>query len=134
MYLIVGGILSFILGLIGLLNFINSMITSISARQHEFAVLRSIGMTGSQLKNMLICEGGLYAAIALVFTLTSGNFICYGIIAAISNQMWFFTYRFTAAPLIYSAAALAGFSVIIPVVCYNRMCKSSIVSKLHVNC
>lgn len=113
MYLIVGGILSFILGLIGLLNFINSMITSISARQHEFAVLRSIGMTGSQLKNMLIC---------------------YGIIAAISNQMWFFTYRFTAAPLIYSAAALAGFSVIIPVVCYNRMCKSSIVSKLHVNC
>lgn len=131
MYLTVGGILSFILGLIGLLNFINSMITSISARQHEFAVLQSIGMTGRQLKRMLICEGCLYAAVSIFFTLTAGNLLSYAIVSAVSNQMWFFTYHFTAAPLIYSAAALAVISALIPVVCYNKMCRASIVKRLR---
>ena len=133
MYLIVGGILSFILGLIGLLNFINSMITSISARQHEFAVLQSIGMTGGQLKKMLICEGGLYAAVSIGFTLTAGNLVSYALIMAISNQMWFFTYHFTVMPLIYSVAVLAAASVLIPIVCYNKMCKTSIVNRLRVS-
>lgn len=133
MYLIVGSILSFILGLIGLLNFVNSMITSISARQHEFAVLQSIGMTGGQLKKMLVCEGSLYAAASIIFTLTAGSLISYALVAAISNQMWFFTYHFTFMPLIYSAVALAAISALIPVFCYNRMCKSTIVDRLRVN-
>ena len=133
MYLIIGGVLSFILGLIGLLNFINSMITSISARQHEFAVLQSIGMTGGQLKKMLICEGGLYAAVSVGFTLTAGNLISYALIMAIANQMWFFTYHFTVIPLIYSVAVLAAASLAIPIVCYNKMCKASIVNRLRVS-
>lgn len=133
MYLIVGSILSFVLGLIGLLNFVNSMITSISARQHEFAVLQSIGMTGGQLKKMLVCEGGLYAAASMAFMLTAGNLISYAFVAAVSNQMWFFTYRFTPMPLICSVAALALFSLLIPAACYNRMCKTSIVDRLRMS-
>lgn len=109
------------------------MITSISARQHEFAVLQSIGMTGKQLKKMLVSEGGLYAAVSMIFTLTAGNLISYALIAAISNQMWFFTYHFTVTPLIYSALALAVISALIPVVCYNKMCKTSIVDRLRVS-
>lgn len=133
MFLIIGSILSFILGLIGLLNFANSMITSISARQHEFAVLQSIGMTGKQLKKMLVSEGGLYAAVSIIFTLTAGNLISYALIAAISNQMWFFTYRLVVMPLIYSAIALAVISALVPVVCYNKMCKRSIVDRLRIS-
>ena len=133
MYLIVGSILSFILGLIGLLNFINSMITSISARQHEFAVLQSIGMTGGQLKKMLVCEGSLYAAASIIFTLTAGSLISYALVMAISNQVWFFTYHFTFIPLIYSAIALAAISVLIPAFCYKRMCRTSIVNRLRVS-
>ena len=132
MYLIIGGILSFILGLIGLLNFINSMITSISSRQLEFAVLQSIGMTGKQLKKMLIYEGGLHAAASVLFTLSAGNLISYAFVMAISNQMWFFTYRFTVMPLICSTAALVIISVLIPYVCYNRMCRKSIVNRLRI--
>lgn len=133
MYMIIGGILSFILGLIGILNFINSMITSIFARQHEFAVLQSIGMTGEQLKKMLICEGVLYAVISAIFTLTVGNILSYAFIVAISNQMWFFTYRLNITPLILTLAALAVISAIIPIICYINMCKTSIVNRLRVN-
>ena len=50
MTMVVGGILSFILGLIGILNFINTMITSIQARKNELAVLQAVGMTGRQAR------------------------------------------------------------------------------------
>ena len=58
--MVVGGILSFILGLIGILNFINTMITSIQARKNELAVLQAVGMTGRQLRQMLTGEGLCY--------------------------------------------------------------------------
>ncbi len=108
MYLVIGGVLSFILGLIGLLNFVNSMITSISSRQHEFAVLQSVGMIGGQLKKMLVCEGILYAAASIIFTLTAGNLIGYALVMAISNQMWFFTYHFIAMTPFLSAFRFGG--------------------------
>ena len=132
-YLIIGGILSFILGLIGILNFINSMITSISARRHEFAVLQSIGMTGGQLKKMLVCDGVFYAAASMIFTLTCGILISYALIAANSDQMWFFTYRFTALPLIYSFAVLVVISALIPFVCCRKICAASIAYRLRIN-
>ena len=61
MYRLVGGALCAILALIGILNFINSMTTSILSRYREIAMLQSVGMTGRQVKQMLICEGiGLF--------------------------------------------------------------------------
>ena len=38
-----------------------AILTGIIARKREFAVLQSIGMTGKQLKTMLVYEGLLYA-------------------------------------------------------------------------
>ncbi len=133
MYIVIGSILSFVLGLIGLLNFINSMITSISARQHEFAVLRSIGMMGRQLKRMLICEGGCYAVASSFFTLTLGNVLSYVFVLALSNQMWFFTYRPTLIPLILTLIMLCIISALIPIICYHKMCGKSIVEGLRLS-
>ncbi len=56
MFLLVGGILCAIIGLVGLLNFFNAMMTSILFRRREFAVLQAVGMTNRQLKTMLIYE------------------------------------------------------------------------------
>lgn len=56
-YQIIGILISSILGLIGILNFINTIVTSIIARKGELAILQSIGMTEKQLKKLLIFEG-----------------------------------------------------------------------------
>ena len=61
MFLLLGGALSFIVGLVGVLNFFNAILTGIIARQRELAVLQAVGMTGRQLRAMLIWEGLLYA-------------------------------------------------------------------------
>ena len=42
---IIGGLIGFLLGSIGLVNFSNIIITGIINRQREFATLESIGMT-----------------------------------------------------------------------------------------
>ena len=61
MFLLMGGTLSFVVGLVGVLNFFNAILTGIITRKREFAMLQSIGMTGGQLKKMLVWEGLFYA-------------------------------------------------------------------------
>ena len=76
MFLLLGGALSFIVGLVGVLNFFNAVLTGIIARRRELAVLQAVGMTGGQLRTMLVWEGLLYALgaaeLALVLTLALG--------------------------------------------------------------
>lgn len=52
----VGGMLCLIIGLIGILNFINSMLTSLLSRRQEFAIMQSIGMTDKQLRKMVVLK------------------------------------------------------------------------------
>ena len=49
-----------VIGIVGILNFFNAMMTSILARRREFAVLQAVGQTRQQLKAMLVWEGLLY--------------------------------------------------------------------------
>ena len=69
MYRLVGGVLCAILALIGILNFINSMMTSILSRYKEIAMLQSVGMTGHQVKRMLVYEGIAYSVLGLLLSL-----------------------------------------------------------------
>lgn len=115
MFLLLGGALSFIVGLVGVLNFFNSIVTGIASRRRELAVLQSIGMTGRQLQTMLALEGLLYtlgaAALALVLILLTaplfGN--------ALSDLFWFFTYRLTLWPIAIITPIFALLGIVIPV-------------------
>ena len=66
MFMMLGSALSFVIGLIGILNFFNAILTGIAVRKREFAMLQSIGMTGKQLKTMLIIEGLLYTLSSVI--------------------------------------------------------------------
>ncbi len=55
-----------VISLIGALNIVNTIGTNLLLRVREFGMLRSVGMTGGQLKGMVVLEGilyGLYSAI-----------------------------------------------------------------------
>ena len=69
MFLMVGGSLAFVIGFIGLLNFINSILTGIISRQREFAMMQAIGMTRRQLTKLVIVEGLYYALLTIVSSL-----------------------------------------------------------------
>ncbi|HQQ89690.1 MAG TPA: FtsX-like permease family protein, partial [Oscillospiraceae bacterium] len=100
MFLLVGGALSAVIGLVGVLNFLNAVLTSILSRRRELAILQSVGMTGAQLRKMLIWEGELYALMAAALSLA----LCFVAGPLMQNtvggMLWFFTYRFTIVPVL----------------------------------
>lgn len=130
-FIILGSTLSFIIGLIGILNFLNVTITSIISRRKEFAILQAIGMTGKQLKNNLIIEGVFYTfsslSICVIFTLILSPFIG----KSFNNIFWFFSYKFTILPIFICAPFMILISILVPLVCYKLFIKQSIVNRLR---
>lgn len=131
MFQLCGGALSFIVGLVGVLNFFNAILTGIIARKREFAVLQSIGMTGKQLKTMLVCEGLFYAlgaaVISLVLTLALGPVA----FTAVGSLFWFFTYRLTLSPFRIVVPVFALLGILIPLAVYRSVARHTIVERLR---
>ncbi|MBD5474891.1 MAG: ABC transporter permease, partial [Lachnospiraceae bacterium] len=72
---LMGNVISIVIALVGVLNFVNSMVTSIVSRKKEFAMMQSVGMTKKQLCRLLIYEGMDYAWITLLITYAASSFI-----------------------------------------------------------
>lgn len=131
MFLLMGGVLSLIIAIVGILNFINATLTGIITRKQEFAMLQSIGMTGKQLKTMLVEEGLLYALgsilLALVLSLIlqplAGN--------VLSNMFWFFSFHLTLLPILLVTPIFVLFGCIVPMIVYRAVAKQTIVERLR---
>lgn len=131
MYSIAGGALSFILALIGVLNFVNVIITSILSRKQEFAMMESIGMTVGQQKWILRMEGLFYAVLTIFISVSLGSAISYAVVRAVTAQMWMFEYHFTLVPILYSIPILLLITWLVPEFCYQRMQKITVVERLR---
>ena len=123
--------ISFVIAVVGVLNFVNSMLTAIFSRQKEFAMLQSIGMTRRQLRNMLIDEGLYYAGITLVL-----SYLLSALVVGVGERLlvagdWTATFHFTLLPLVICTPILLAFAVLIPVCCFKNIEKQSIVERLR---
>ena len=61
-----------IIGGISLLNIVNSISMSVSARMKQYGILRAIGMDDAQLRRMVSAEAGTYAVSGLVVGIALG--------------------------------------------------------------
>lgn len=128
---LVGGTLSGILALIGILNFVNAVVTGIITRKHDFAMMSAVGMTGKQMKAMLMWEGIHYAFLTAICSVLLGTLLSVFIINGIASELFFFTYHFTLVPIFICIAVLVLLSVIIPITSYNTICNGSVVDRLR---
>lgn len=131
MFTFVGSVLSLVVGLVGILNFMNSIVTGILSRKRELAVLQAVGMTGRQLKQMLILEG-LYESIGSIlvtvaFTILTAPFAG----NLLGSMFWFLTYQFTITPVLIIAPLFALLGIMIPYLSYQFMMKKSVVERLR---
>lgn len=131
MFSLLGGALSFIVALVGVLNFFNAIFTGIMVRRREFAVLQSIGMTGKQLKTMLVYEGLFYALGAVAAALLLAVVFSPLLDVAMSSLFWFVTYRFTVVPILAVLPAFALLGVLVPLAVYRSVAKRTIVERLR---
>ena len=129
---LIGGALALIIGLIGVLNFINAVLTSILTRRREFAMLQSIGMTRRQLVTMLCCEGEYYAAL----TTASSALLSLGcsllIVRPMCGQIWFLSYHFVFWPLAIILPLLFVLGFFVPYIAYHTTDKKSVVERLRI--
>ena len=132
MYRLVGGVLCAILALIGILNFINSMMTSILSRYKEIAMLQSVGMTGHQVKRMLVYEGIAYSVLGLLLSLILSIIGSLTVVRMMGSELSYFTWHFTLLPVILSILPLFIITAFVPFLCYKKMAQKTVVERLRI--
>ena len=124
-------VLAAVIGLIGLLNFVNTILTGIITRRHEFAMMEAIGMTGRQMAEMLTLEGFFYALLTVLFSLLAGVLFSVTAIRAVCNGLWLMNYRFTLLPLLIACPVLLLLGAGVPGFVYALRKKESVVERIR---
>lgn len=128
---LLGGGIAIILIIIGLLNFINVMVTNVNVRLKELAIMESIGMTKRQVITMLTLEGAYYAGITTLITCTLGMGVVY-FIAQLTKQIADYAeFVFPTIPLLSLITLIFAVCLIIPSIVYKYDSKSSVTERLR---
>lgn len=131
--LVLGGGISFILGFIGVFNFINVMSVGVMSRRRELATLESIGMSKRQLRSMLRFEGIGYAAVTLLVSISLGNVIGYGVFKLFQNIVTYAIFNYPVLPIlaVYVVVILICFAT--PEFAFHSISNNSLVERLRQN-
>ena len=131
MFAIFGGVLVAIIGMVGVLNFINAIMAGIIARKNEIAVLQAIGMTGKQVKEMLVTEGLIYTVGAGVIALVLSAMLTPLLNVTIENMFWFYSGHFSVTPVLIMIPIFALVGFLIPAISYKGLTKVSVVERIR---
>lgn len=122
-----------LIAVIGFVNLINTMITSIVTRKKELAILQAIGLSGKQLVNMLAGEGLFFTAGTLLISLTLGNLTGYLFFrwAKDSHFMSVSRYHYPLWESIVLAAVLLGGQLLITRFMQKNVEKESLIDRIR---
>lgn len=127
---VMGNAISIIIAIVGILNFINSMVTSVVSRRKEFAMIQSVGMGKKQLRKMLVLEGLYYAGLTLTASYLFSSLVV-GIVIRGMMQGGMTSFHFTLFPLVICTPLLVAFAVAVPYFCFRNLEKQSLVERLR---
>lgn len=131
--LLIGGLIGGIFALVGIINLMNLIMTSIVTRRHEFASMQSIGMTTKQLRRMLMTEslsyvlraGVIGTVVAVVLGVTAVKLLVE------NDPIWYMTFHLTILPAILLSIIYIVLALIIPMVSLRFLNRQSIVERLR---
>ncbi|MDH6431087.1 MULTISPECIES: ABC transporter permease [unclassified Paenibacillus] len=127
----VGYGLSLVIALIGVLNYINTVLTGVVSRRNELAMLESIGMTKKQLKRMLILEGFYTVLLTVLITSTLGVLLTYNLSKSITENMAFMVFQMSWLPFILTVPILLILAYTVTLRAYKTLSQASIVERLR---
>lgn len=128
LFSLVGGVLTMVVGVIGILNFVNATLTGIVTRKREFAIMEAIGMTKRQLTRMLMLEGLYYAGFTILCSLAGGCLLSVTLVRILADGMWFMEYQFILWPMLIVFPILLLLGVLVPYLAYLPQRRESVVS------
>lgn len=126
----IGTIIALLLLLVGVLNYTNTIASSIQNRKLTFSVMESIGMSKKQINQLLIREGVLYALFSVFITLTIGSVITY--ICFESMNYMEIPFNVPVFPLFSAIILVMLICMITPLLSYKKLAGNrSIVERLR---
>lgn len=133
-YLVMGlvwGLSAFIIGF-ALINLINTLVSNAMSRKQEFAMLCSIGMSGGQLKKMIIGEGLILAVKNIMITAVFGTASGYAMIQIMREfQATYLHWHFPVWCMLGYIAMVLVVPVLISAVITNILQKKTLVERLR---
>lgn len=104
---IMGYTLTGIIGVIGFMNLVNTMITSIVTRKKELGMLQAIGLTNKQLVKMLNSEAIYYTSRMMIGSILSGGILGYiAVIFLKKTGLYYATYALPIVPILLMAVCI----------------------------
>ncbi len=123
--------ISIVLILIGIINFINVMLTGIFSRRRELAVMESIGMTKRQIQKMLMLEGVYYGAITTGLILTVGSGVIYLVAKLAAQAADYAIFYYPWKLLLLVVVILLLVCILVPAIVYGMLTKESVTERLR---
>lgn len=128
---VAGSGMAVVLALIGLLNFVNVMFTSVSVRRGEFAVLESIGMTKKQIRKMLLFEGLGYGVISILLIATLGTAAASWLFTMFSKEASYAVFTYPVIPVAVALLLILAICLLVPLVAYRSLCHGTVSERLR---
>ena len=116
---------------IGLVNFVNVMLTGVVARKNEFAIMESIGTTKKQIVKILTLEGGIYALISTLLIMTFGNAFLFLVARAVPNMVDYAVFEYPVALVIGLIAAIFVICLSVPAIVYKAISDETVIERLR---
>ncbi len=119
-----------VITLIGVTNVVNTITTNMKARDREFAMLRSIGMTKKEFVGMIRAEGLLYSVRSLIIGIPAGVLLSYIIYLIIKARV---DYGFIVpwSAIIISVVAVVGIVSLIMWSSVHKIRKQNIIDSIR---
>ena len=131
--IVLGSVISGILALIGIFNFINLISVGLISRKRELAIIESVGMGKKQIRRMLRWEGTIYWLLVLSAGATLGTWFAFGLYKLVNNQdPYFFThFTYPVLPVVFVYIIIITICTLVPGICYRSISKNSLVERLR---
>ncbi len=127
--------LSWMIFLFGVVNLINTTLSNQMSRKRENSILRSVGLTGKQLRLMSVTEGMCHALFAAIAVLILGLPLSMAVCAEVSKKSFagaVVPYQFPFLQMGLFLLVLFGMEVVLSVWMVRRQKKQSLVEQMRV--
>lgn len=130
---VLGYVFLFILGAVGVMNLINTMINSVYTRRRELGIIQAIGMSEKQLVRMMQLEGLFYTAGTLLVALGLGSLAGYGVFlyAKAENMMNITVYHYPALPAVVLAVTVAVLQMVLTYAVSRNFRRMSLIDRIR---
>lgn len=128
---VLGGGLSLLLLLIGLLNFVNVMFTCVLTRRREFALMESIGLTKRQLFALLAWEGLILMLVTSALSLAASAVVYEILSKSITAVIPYADFSFPLLPAAGMIAGLLAVCLMTAATMYRYSARDSVTQRLR---